>query len=195
MRTNHRRTTIAVAAAVAAGSVALAAPVTAKGLFDAKNAHKVDGYHAKQLSKVQYFAQEKTFDDFDTCSFTTLMTRSFGAPTTGKVILAGQVNAARDAGNADEGILTVRILVAGQPASAPGSTNLENSGTLDFAATTIGGAKVNKGKRKIEVQAQECGSGMAFITSQSLTVSFSPSGGVATPPSSRVVTGGAKNAG
>ena len=42
MRSNHRKATIAVAAAVAAGSVALAAPVTAKGLYDAYNAHKVD---------------------------------------------------------------------------------------------------------------------------------------------------------
>lgn len=190
MRSNHRKATIAVAAAVAAGSVALAAPVTAKGLFDAKNAHKVDGYHAKQLSKVQYFAQEQTFNDFDTCSFTTLMTRTFGAPAKGKIILAGQVNAARDVSDPDEGILTVRVLVDGQPATAPGSTNLENGGTLDFAATTIGGAKVNKGQRTLELQAQECSAGMAFITSQSLTVSFSPNGGVATAPSSRLALGG-----
>lgn len=192
MRTNHRRTTIAVAAAVAAGSVALAAPVTAKGLFDANNAHKVDGYHAKQLSKVQYFAAQQTFNDFDTCSYTTLMTRKFGAPTKGKIILAAQVNAARDTSDPDEGRLTVRVLVDGQPATAPGSTNLENDGTQDSAATTIGGAKVNKGKRTLELQAQECGAGMAFITSQSLTVSFSPNGGVATPPTSRLATG-AKN--
>ncbi len=192
MRSNHRKATIAVAAAVAAGSVALAAPVTAKGLFDAKNAHKVDGYHAKQLSKVQYFAAQQTFDNFDTCSYTTLMTRKFGAPTKGKIILAAQVNAARDTNDPDEGKLTVRVLVDGQPATAPGSTNLENDGTLDFAATTIGGAKVTKGKRTLELQAQECGAGMAFITSQSLTVSFSPNGGVATPPSSRVAPG-AKN--
>ncbi len=189
MRTNHRRTTIAVAAALAAGSVALAAPVTARGLFDAKNAHKVDGYHAKQLSKVQYFASETTFDNFDTCSYTTLMTRKFGAPTKGKIILAAQVNAARDSGNASEGLLTVRVLVDGQPATAPGSTNLENVGILDSAATTIGGAKVNKGKRTLELQAQECGGGMAFITSQSLTVSFSPNGGASTPPTSRPATG------
>ena len=190
MRTNHRRTTIAVAAAVAAGSVALAAPVTAKGLFDAKNAHKVDGYHAKQLSKVQYFAQEKTFDNFDTCSYTTLMTRTFGAPTKGKVVLAAQVNAARDTDNANEGILGVRVLVDGQPATSPGWTNLENDGIRDFAATTIGGAKVAKGKRTLELQVQECGTGMAFITSQALTVTFSPNGGVATPPASRVAPGG-----
>jgi hypothetical protein len=192
MRINHRRTTIAVAAAVAAGSVALAAPVTAKGLFDASNAHKVDGYHAKQLSKVQYFAAQQTFDNFDTCSYTTLMRRKFGAPTTGKIVLAAQVNAARDTSDPDEGILTVRVLVDGQPATAPGSTNLENDGTLDFAATTIGGAKVAKGKRTLELQAQECGAGMAFITSQSLTVTFSPNGGVATPPTSRPAPG-AKN--
>jgi hypothetical protein len=190
MRSNHRKATIAVAAAVAAGSVALAAPVTAKGLFDAHNAHKVDGYHAKQLSKVQYFAQEKTFDNFDTCSYTTLMTRKFGAPTKGKIVLAAQVNAARDTNNPDEGKLGVRVLVDGQPATSPGWTNLENDGIQDFAATTIGGAKVNKGKRILELQVQECGSGMAFITSQSLTVTFSPNGGVATPPSSRVAPGG-----
>jgi hypothetical protein len=190
MRFNHRRTTIAVAAALAAGSVALAAPTTAKGLFDAYNAHKVDGYHAKQLSKVQYFASNTIFNDFDSCSYTTLMTRTFKAPTKGTIVLAGQINAARDVSAPDEGLLTARVLVDGQPATAPGSTNLENGGVKDFSAITIGGTKVAKGKRKIELQATECGAGMAYITSQSVTVSFSPWGAaVATPPVSRQAIG------
>lgn len=186
MRTTYRRTTLVAAAALTAGAVAFAAPTTAKGIFDARNAHRVDGYHAIQLNKVQYYAQEQTFDNFDTCTFTTLMTKTFKAPKKGKVILAGQVNAARDAGNADEGILTVRVLVNGNPATAPGSTNLENAGVLDSAAMTIGGAKVVRGANTLELQAKECGSGMAFITSQSLTVNYSPFGAVSTtPPTSK----------
>lgn len=180
---------VAIAAGVAAGALAFTVPTVAKAAYDARNAHKVDGYHAAQLTKVQYFASDKNYDNFNTCAFTTLMTRTFKAPKKGKIVLTGQVNAARDTSDPNEGLLTVRVLVDGAVATSQGSVNLENDGLMDSSAITIGGAKVAAGKRTLELQAEECGSGMAYITSESLTVTFSPFGSLATPPAERPATG------
>ncbi len=49
-------------------------------------------------------------------------------------------------------------------------------GTDDHNATTIGGAKVSKGAHTLVVEAKECGTGMAFVLSESATVNFSNSG-------------------
>ena len=46
MRTTFRRNTVIAAALVATGAVALASPGMSRAVFDAQNAHKVDGHHA-----------------------------------------------------------------------------------------------------------------------------------------------------
>ncbi|MGL5824722.1 MAG: hypothetical protein ACRCYU_07865, partial [Nocardioides sp.] len=66
---SKRNTMITIAVAAAVGAVAFAAPTAAKAKFDAKNAHKVDGYHAKQLNRSAYYASDQVFDDFDDCGF------------------------------------------------------------------------------------------------------------------------------
>ena len=193
MRTTFRRNTIAVAAVVAAGAVALSAPVVAKGVFDASNAHKVDGLHAKDLTKTQYFAAQTTFDDFNTCTFTPVLTRVFKTSHTGVVSVVANVNAARDTNNANEGILTTRVLIDGVAATAPASGNLENDGTLDATVTAIGGRKVSPGTHSVVLQAMECGPGMAFVTSESMVVSYSPFGSAATAPTSKIAVKGSPN--
>ena len=186
MRTTFRRNTVALAAVVAAGAVAFSAPGMAKGLFDADNAHKVDGLHANQIAKTQYFAASTTFDNFNVCAFTPLLTRNFVTTHAGIVSVVGSVNADRDTDNANEGLLTTRVTIDGVPATAPANVNLENDGIIDATSTSVGAAKVAKGAHTLVIEGKECGTGMAFITSESLLASYSPFGGTATPPAVKV---------
>lgn len=187
MLTTFRRSTVVAAAVVATGALAFTTPTVAKGLFDAGNAHKVDGYHANQLSKVQSYAADTVFDNFDTCAFTTVLSRTFKAPASGVVAVVGQVGAARDSGNASEGILTARIVVDGARAGTNASVNLENAGTQDGSVNPIGARHVGKGSHTLEIQVEECGAGQAFIHNQSMVATFSPFGAApATPPAGKI---------
>lgn len=181
MHLRHMLVTGAVAGT--AGALAFTAPVVARSVFDAKNAHKVDGLHAAQLTKVQFFASDTDFDNFDGCTSTAIMTRTFKAPHAGVISVVGTVNAARDANDPDEGILTTRIYIDGTRAGIDNTVNLENSGIRDGSVTSIGGRKVTKGNHTLEIQAEECGDGMAFILGESMSATYSPFGAApAAPP-------------
>lgn len=187
MSSAARRLTVVASVGVAAAAIAFAAPTTARTLFDAQNANKLDGYHATQLAKSQNYASETRTDNFDTCGYTTVLTGTFKAPKAGYLTIAGQVNAARDAHNAAEGRLGIRVLVDGVPATAPGYVHLVDAGIEDATASTIGAVQVKTGPRMIELQIKECGAGMAYVVSKSVTVTYSPLGAVTTVPASRPV--------
>jgi hypothetical protein len=191
MRTTLRRNTIAVAAVAAVGAVAFASPGMAKGLFDASNAHKVDGYHAVDLTKTQYWQHTTVFDDFNSCSYEPVISKKFKTTHSGVVSVVSNVGAARDTNFAPEGILTTRILIDGVVASLPASVNLENDGTQDATSTAIGARKVGKGVHKLVVQAKECGPGAAFIHQESLVAQYSPFGAAMVSPDIKPVA--AKN--
>ncbi|MFN8195897.1 MAG: hypothetical protein U0R80_16670 [Nocardioidaceae bacterium] len=183
MLTKVRRTTIAAAAVVAAGALAFTTPTMANGLFDAHNAEKLGGMKAGQLTKIQSFADDTVFDDFDTCAYTTVLSRTFKAPRTGVVSVVGQVGAARDTDNANEGTLTGHVEIDGLRAGTDTSTNLENDGTKDSAINPIGARVVGRGVHTLELKVEECGPGMAFIHAESMVATFSPFGAApATPP-------------
>lgn len=182
MRNAFRKNTVIAAAVLATGAVALAAPGMSKGLFDAQNAHKVDGYHAKELIKTSYYAGNVVFDNFDTCTFTTIFSKPFATQKVGVVSVVSSVGAARDADSAEEGILTTRILIDGTVSSTPSSVNLENSGVLDGNSNNIGARKVNAGAHTVVIQAKECGPGMAFVYTESLTAQFSAFGAASSSP-------------
>lgn len=186
MRTKIRRTTLTAAAIVATGALAFTTPTMAKGLFDADNAQKVGGLKASQLSKIQSFASDTVFDDFDTCAYTTILSRTFKAPRAGVVSVVGQVGAARDVTDPDNGELTTRIVVDGARAGTDASVALTVGGTQDGSVNPIGARNVGKGNHTLEIQAEECSSGMAFIHAESMVASFSPFGSApATPPTGK----------
>jgi hypothetical protein len=189
----HAKVTAIFAAGFTGGALALGTPVVAQSLFDARNAHRVDGLHAKQLAKVQYFQASQTFDNFDTCTYSTLMSRTFKIRHSGVVSVQGSVGASRDTGNPSEGLLTTRILIDGEIASLPSSVNLENDGTEDGASATIGARSVKSGSHTLEIQGKECGAGMAFISTQSMLASYSPFGAAGLPPNFRHLTGAHAN--
>ena len=106
-----RHLLVTAAAAGTAGALALTAPVVARSVFDARNAHKVDGLHAAQLTKIQGYADNATFDNFDTCTFTSVLTRTFRAPHSGVIAVTGQVVATKDFGSVDDALLVTRVVV------------------------------------------------------------------------------------
>lgn len=179
MLANLRRNTVAAAAVVATGALALSAPGMAAGLMHGNHAAK-SGAAAKQ-AKVQFWENSTDIDNFDTCTFTTILSGAFVTKAGGVVSVTGQVGAARDVSLGDEGLLTTRILIDGQVASAESSVNLENGGVQDAASTVFGARKVGKGTHQLALQAEECSSGMAFIYNKSLLAQYAPVGGAQVP--------------
>ncbi|MFT3874356.1 MAG: hypothetical protein QM714_17205 [Nocardioides sp.] len=176
MSNKLRRNTIVAAAVVATGALALTTPSMAQSI-----AQKLDGYHANQLNKTQYFAQAKTFDDFDSCDYTPVLSRTFKAPAKGVVSVTGSLGAARDVSDPDTSELSVTVFIDGKQAGNYSSVFLEDGGTHEGTSSPIGAAKVKGGKHTIQLRASECTDGMAFIYNESMLVEFSPFGSVQKP--------------
>lgn len=175
------RTRSAVAAAILATAVAaamIATPVVAKAKYDAKNAHRVDGLHAKQLSKARYFTDNKTFDGFNSCTPTTALSGKFKAPADGFLIVNSSLGAARDTDTPEDAILSTRILIDGVVVSRESGGTLHTDGSFGDNISNLGGAKVKKGKHTITLQMRACGgaTGAAFVLNESMTAQFSVSG-------------------
>lgn len=178
-----RHLLLTAAAAGTAAALASTAPTMAKGIFDADNAHKVDGLHASQLTKTQFYASDTDFNDFTGCTPTVLLSRSFKAPHAGVVSVVGSVNAARDASSANGGVLTARILIDGTRAGIDVSVNPSQVGVRDSSLTAIGARKLGKGTHTIAIEGEECADGVAFILGEAMTVSYSAFGTApASPP-------------
>jgi hypothetical protein len=178
-----------ILAVVVTFAVATAVPSLAAGGFDAHNAKKVGGHTLKQLSKTSYGAATTAIDDFNSCSFADIYTRQAGVPAAGYLTLTSTVGAARDADDADEGVLTTRLVVDGHVVSREMSVNLENNGVRDATNVNEGVAKVSKGFHTIKIQGSECSGGMAFITDRQIVTQFSPNGLINPPTKAKVSAG------
>ncbi len=177
MHVSFRKTGLAVAAAAAAGAIALSAPGMSSAPFMAGNADKVDGLDAVDLTKIQYYAASTTFDNFNTCAFTTIMTRTFKTTHTGVVAVSAQVSSARDTDNVSPGQLSAQLLIDGVVSSLAPAVQLDYDGNAKHQLPVLGARKVGQGSHTLELQVSECGGGMAFITDQAMTASYSPFGG------------------
>jgi hypothetical protein len=177
MHLSLRKTALAVAAAAGAGALALSAPGMSSAPFLAGNADKVDGLDAVDLTKIQYYGSRKTFDDFDTCAFTTIMSRTFKTTHTGVVAVDAQVSAARDTDFVGPGVLSGRILIDGLVSSLSPAVQLDYDGNAKHQLPVFGARKVGQGNHSLELQVEECGGGRAFITDQAMTATYSPFGG------------------
>jgi hypothetical protein len=174
-------------AALAAGSVALAAPTIGKAAFDANNANKVDGYHAKQLNVVKFWTNNNVRDNFNTCDWTPMLKRSFVAPAKGTVTVQGVLTNETDFDFTDESIINTRLVLDGKVISQETELATDPEGGADRGnSPSLGGREVDKGKHKIQLQAEECGDGEAYIISRSVTLQFSPFGSAEKVPSSPV---------
>ena len=184
-----KRTHVAVAvAAVAAASVALAAPTIGKARFDVQNADKVDGYHAKQLNVVKFWSNSHSIDDFNSCSWTPVLKRTFKAPADGTVTLQGEVTGETDFDFAFVTDFRTRLVVDGKAASQESELATEAEGGIDRGnSPTVGGRNVSKGKHHVALQASECSDdGVFYVQSRSMSLQFSPFGSAEKVPQSAV---------
>jgi hypothetical protein len=186
MRSLLNRKTAAVAGVAAVAAVALASPSTGKALFDANNAHKVDGLHAVQLNKITYGGTSTVVDNFDTCGWTTVYSRTFAAPKKGMLALTGDVRAERDFDDGNPSLLYSRVTIDGVAVSAPMTTTLGAGNAYEGSIANTGGKVVTSGNHTIALQLQECGTGKAFVMSRQITASWSPFGSAGTAPTFRV---------
>lgn len=181
---NRRTATVGLVAGVAA--VALAAPSTGQALFDANNAHKVDGYHAVQLGKITYGGSTGFVDDFDSCTFVNVYQRQFTAPRAGILALVADTRAERDFSVADQAQLETRLTIDGVVVSGTTADSLDNNGTYEGSTANTGAKRVSAGAHTIAIQARECSAGKAFIMTREITATWGPFGSAGTPPNFRV---------
>jgi hypothetical protein len=175
-------------AAVAAASLALAAPTIGKARFDVANADKVDGYHAGQLNVVKYWSAAHQIDNFDICNWTPILKRSFKAPAEGTVTLQGEVTGETDFDFAFVTDFRTRLVVDGKVASQESELATETEGGIDRGnSPTVGGRHVSKGKHHVALQAEECSDdGVFYIKGRSIALQFSPFGSAEKVPQDAV---------
>jgi hypothetical protein len=145
----------------------------------------VDGHHAVQLNRISYGGLATTTDDFDTCAWTTVYSRSFSAPKKGVLALTGTLRAERDFGTAAPSILQMRLTIDGAAVSGPLTTSLGAGDAYAGSIANTGAKVVPAGAHTIGVQAQECSAGVAFLQGRQLTASFSPFGSAGAAPTFR----------
>jgi hypothetical protein len=174
---------VAAVAAVAAGSLGLAAPTIGRAAFDARNAHQVDGYHAAQLGLVKYWNDGTIVNNFDTCNWTTLLKRGFVAPAKGTAVVHGLVTGETDGDFSGETDLSTRLVLDGKVISQPSELATDPQGDADRGnSPTLGGRGVAKGRHRVALQAEECSdAGAFFIRYRSMTLQFSPFGSAEKP--------------
>jgi hypothetical protein len=176
------RTTVAVcaAAAVAAGSVALAAPTVAHGKFDAENARRLDGRQASQLDVVRYWNIGKDLPDFTGCHYQSVLTRTFRAPAKGTLSVTAVVSEETLFFTMVGTTLDARVTVDGHQVSLPSEIRTEPEDEADRGTITVlAGREVSPGRHTVRVQLRECspdGKGAAFVTARSAIAQFSAFG-------------------
>lgn len=140
------------------------------------NAHRVDGLHANELVRATTLSSTTFTDDFDTCAFTTLLSKTVTAPTSGILLVWGNVGAVRDVTDGNPGTLGVQVAVDATAVTTEQAVHLVDSGTREGSAQATGATPVSAGSHTVDVQASQCGIGTAFIVNQSITTLFVPFG-------------------
>jgi hypothetical protein len=154
--------------------VPLAASAT--NATNAANADKLDGLHANQLVRGTTLSSNTISDNFDTCAYTTLLSKTVTAPISGVLLVWGNVGAVKDFDDADPSTLGVRVAVDATAVTTEQAVHLVDLGTREGSAQAMGATPVSAGSHIVDVQASECSTGMAFIVNQSITTLFVPFG-------------------
>ena len=148
------------------------------------NSDMLDGLHANQLVRATTETDFTDNDNFDTCAWTTVTTKAVTAPTAGILLVWGNAWAQRDFDDADLATLQARVEVDAAVATTHVRTHLGNNASLtdiDGFAAISGAVPVAAGVRNVNLQVQECSTGMAFIAEKSITTLFVPFGNAGSP--------------
>jgi len=158
------------------------------GTDTARNADRLDGYHVNQLVRATTATSTAVNDSFDTCAFTTLLSKSVTAPRKGILMVWGTIEAARDSDDPDKSVIQARATVDGSAATTVQQIGMEFLGQGDGSLAVSGAVPVLAGARTVALQAQECTAGVAFIRDKSLTTLFVPFGNDGAAGALRVMT-------
>jgi hypothetical protein len=148
------------------------------------NSDMVDGLHANQLVRATTAIDHSDNDNFDTCAFTTVLTKAVTAPTAGILLVWGNAWAQRDLDDPDMTAMEARITVDAVAATSESRTHLGNDASqndLDGFVAPSGAVPVAAGTRNADLQIRECSGGMAFIAEKSITTLFVPFGNAGSP--------------
>jgi hypothetical protein len=140
------------------------------------NAHKLDGLHANQLVRATTLSSTTVTDDFDTCAFTTLLSKTVTAPTSGILLVWGNVAAAKDVTGVNPSTLGVQVTVDATAVTTEQAVHLVDQTSREGSAQATGATPVSAGSHIVDVKASECTTGTAFIVNQSITTLFVPFG-------------------
>jgi hypothetical protein len=161
----------AVQSVTQAGVVTCEDKVTAA--TNADDADKVDGYHANQLARGSgEFGTELIL--IDICSYTTILTKTVTAPTSGVLLLNGTVAWRFDAGS-DAG--STATLYSSFNISGPTLPEVASSTTAEVPEannTVIVAKAVSAGSHVVNLQVKECGTGKALLWNEAITTLFVP---------------------
>jgi hypothetical protein len=165
----------AAGAAGAAGAVGATGPAGAPNP-NAVDSDKVDGFDANQLVRATGITSTTINDNFDTCAMTTLLTKAVTASSAGILLLNATITFERDVSDPDQADLFGRLTVDG---TAVTPNNEETTGAdPDFGRTLTftTAVPVVAGNHTVNLQAEECGAGEAFIFGKAITSLFTPFG-------------------
>ena len=161
----------AVQSVTQAGVVTCEDKVTAS--TNADDADKLDGLHANQIAR-----GSGQFDDslivIDICSYTSILSKTVTAPTSGVLLLTGTVawRFHADSAAGSTAMLFSRFNVGGPLISEVASST---TAELPEANNTVIVAKaVSAGSHTVSLQVQECGTGKALLWNEAMTTLFVP---------------------
>jgi hypothetical protein len=169
---------------VAGGGAFLAssqASTTHQGARAGVNAATLNGYTAKQLTKVTSVQDATPVDNFQTtgCTFVTIKSLTVKNPTKGYLLVTATVGAARDTDFPDTAELATRLKL-GSKLSGASATQLTSDGDYDGNVTVQATFPVKKGKDTVNLQATaNCDTGntaAAYIDNRTITAQFVPFG-------------------
>jgi hypothetical protein len=162
---------------------------SATNATNAANADKLDNLDSTAFLRssgvAAYGAANSTdMPDFTTATYTTVLSKSFTAPTAGFALIIGSIGCADDISDPNHGSLWSRIAIDGT-----GTTNDSFSAPACYSEQTAGGGgtatnsvvvSVTAGTHAAQLQARSAASTGAYIYTRDLTVLFVPNGS-ATP--------------
>lgn len=154
---------------------------SASSASSASNADKVDGFHANDLGRGTSAFTYTGINDFNACAFTSALSRTITAPTSGILLVNGAVTHSWDSSSA-AGTSTYLYAGVGLGTGTTGSwqqgSTANTAGSAVDSVSPVAAIPVSAGSHTVNLQIAECGSAMAFVHARSLNVQFVPFGSV-----------------
>lgn len=158
---------------------------------NAQNAASLGGSPAADFAKEAELqahgnVSDTNINDFTAGAFTSIISKSFTAPSDGFLLITGNVSAEDDSSIPGGSYLFFRLRLDASPVTDSGSEYELSSSGADNVGGNTGGASavvpVTAGEHTVHLDAKEFGGGGSFIGGRDISVLFVPSGSGVTVP-------------